>query len=264
MTTPRPIPAAAVSLTLLLLSGALYPACAAPQSPRFVPLPQPPGPKIRRVSHDAVKPVLPGDVVTIAVETDPGLKVTAFIGSFVKDAPCEAGGKGYRCRVPLPADAPAGAHKVRAQAADAKGRTSSLSAPLSITIDAFDPWSIPNKVNVRLVPAFFAAGSADLDAESKAALAKDAEALKANAAYPISIEGHADAKETGDLAGLSRRRAEAVRDHLASLGVARDRMKVDPRAEKEPATSATDDAGRAVNRRVMVLLQPLPSTTSPR
>ncbi len=254
------------------LSAAAEPASAKgpPKPPRVVPLPSPPeGPKILRVIHDALRAVQPGDRVAITVLTEAGAKVTAAIGPSGRDAACSprAGEPGaFRCEAVVPETVP-GPLKVVARASDSKGRSSTLSAVLPVIVESRDPWRIPNAVNARLVPVFFPEDGSDLDSDSRAVLAKDAEVLKVHPAYPIVIEGHGRPGEGSDVMDLSRRRAEKVRDHLISLGIILERMKTVAMGGSQPVTASRNDEERAINRRVMVLLQPLeppagePSTT---
>ena len=76
--------------------------------------------------------------------------------------------------------------------------------------------------------------------------------------YPdtdLLIVGHTDSTgtESYNLA-LSKRRAMAVSDYLASQGVARPRLKMDGRGELEPVASNASEDGRQQNRRVEVAI----------
>jgi outer membrane protein OmpA-like peptidoglycan-associated protein len=76
--------------------------------------------------------------------------------------------------------------------------------------------------------------------------------------YPdtdLLVVGHTDstASESYNLA-LSKRRAMAVSDYLASQGVARTRLKIDGRGELEPIASNGTEEGRQQNRRVEVAI----------
>ncbi len=67
----------------------------------------------------------------------------------------------------------------------------------------------------------------------------------------VSIEGHTDDKgpDAYNL-NLSQRRAEAVREYLASKGVARERLEARGFGESRPVQSNATPEGRAANRRV--------------
>ncbi|MBI3447602.1 MAG: OmpA family protein [Acidobacteria bacterium] len=239
-------------------------ASGAAEKPRIVPMPAPPqGPKIRRVSHDAVKPVLPGASVVVTVSAEPGMNATVAIGALVTAIACSPRSDDpstYLCPATVPSGGD-GPQRVRATVTNARGESSALSANLPLVVEPFDPWKEPNALNVRLAPAYFASGSADLDPAARAALSKDADALKAHAALAIAVEGHADPDEGGDLDVLSRRRAEAARDLLASLGVPAARMAVRPLGATQPLSAASVAETRPLNRRVMVVFEPAPAKT---
>ncbi len=74
----------------------------------------------------------------------------------------------------------------------------------------------------------------------------------------VHIVGHTDS--TGSAAynlDLSRRRAEAVADYLASRGVPRDRLRTEGRGESEPRATNATEAGRQLNRRVEIYVKPI-------
>ncbi len=106
----------------------------------------------------------------------------------------------------------------------------------------------------------FDPGRADIKPNFRPVLDQFAQSLVQNPATVIQIVGHTDA--TGNDAAnvqLSRERADATRDYLASRGVARNRMTTDGRGEREPVASNDTDAGRARNRRVEIFVQENPA-----
>jgi len=255
-------------LVLILACAAGAPPAAAsageePPAPRVIPLPAPPpGPAIRRVSHDAgLRALSPGDRLRVTVETAPRATVTAALGSIGATYPCAPSGTApgtFTCEIVLP-EGSAGTHRVRAHAVDAEGRASTLSASLPVTVVNRPPWKETDSLNVRLAPALFAHGSAELDAASRAVLAADLDLLKTHAGFPILLEGRCDRSEPGDLKALSARRAEAVREELAVLGIPGTRVRVAALADSQPLTASRDESERAVNRSVLVLFEPLPA-----
>ncbi len=76
--------------------------------------------------------------------------------------------------------------------------------------------------------------------------------------YPktdVLIVGHTDAKGTQSYnQGLSERRASSAAAYIASEGVDRDRMHTKGRGELEPIASNSTAEGRALNRRVEVVI----------
>jgi len=250
----RPWRAAALLSVVVGLS-----ASGAAEKPRIVPMPAPPpGPRIRRVSHDAMKPVLPGATVVVAVSAEPRVTATVAIGALASSIPCSPRKDDpsiYLCTATIPPGGD-GPQRVKATVTNARGESSTLASNLPLVVERFDPWKEPNALNVRLAPGYFASGSADLDADARASLTKDADSLKAHPALAVAVEGHADADEAGDLEALSRRRAESARDFLASLGVPAARFAVRALGASQPVSSAAVAETRPLNRRVMVVFEP--------
>ncbi|GMQ88022.1 MAG: hypothetical protein BMS9Abin08_1239 [Gammaproteobacteria bacterium] len=77
--------------------------------------------------------------------------------------------------------------------------------------------------------------------------------------YSLTVIGYTDTTGDADYnMGLSLRRAKAVSEYLATLGVPADKMRTLGRGENDPIASNNTDAGRAQNRRVeaIVVAQP--------
>ena len=78
--------------------------------------------------------------------------------------------------------------------------------------------------------------------------------------YPesrVTVVGHTDSRGSDDYnLFLSRDRARAVVEELTSRGVAADRLIAFGRGESEPRASNETSTGRALNRRVEILLEP--------
>jgi outer membrane protein OmpA-like peptidoglycan-associated protein len=106
----------------------------------------------------------------------------------------------------------------------------------------------------------FDPGRADIKPNFRPVLDQFAQSLVQNPATVIHIIGHTDAtgNDAANLA-LSRDRANATRDYLASRGVQASRMMTDGRGEREPVASNDTDAGRARNRRVEIFVQENPA-----
>jgi OOP family OmpA-OmpF porin len=72
----------------------------------------------------------------------------------------------------------------------------------------------------------------------------------------VSVEGHTDWIGTDAYnQGLSERRANAVRDYLVDQGVDASRLSTTGYGESRPIASNQDREGRALNRRVELLVQ---------
>ncbi|OPZ65644.1 MAG: Peptidoglycan-associated lipoprotein precursor [bacterium ADurb.Bin478] len=66
----------------------------------------------------------------------------------------------------------------------------------------------------------------------------------------VIIEGHCDERGSNEYnLALGERRAQAVRDYLASLGIGADRIQTKSYGEEKPANAGHDEAAWAANRR---------------
>lgn len=101
----------------------------------------------------------------------------------------------------------------------------------------------------------FATNSSTVSDASKSALHNFSNTLKANPDTYIKIIGHTD--NTGNVdynQTLSEKRAKSVDDYLLSQGVSQDRMTFEGRGIHEPVASNNTVEGRALNRRVEILI----------
>ena len=73
----------------------------------------------------------------------------------------------------------------------------------------------------------------------------------------VDIIGHADSDGADDYnLNLSRQRASSVAEYLVSRNVLADRLYVDGRGESAPIASNATAEGKAMNRRVEILIRP--------
>lgn len=78
--------------------------------------------------------------------------------------------------------------------------------------------------------------------------------MQKNPETKVMIEGHTDSRGSDEYnQELSRQRAEAVRDALASRGIDRNRVEALGKGEGFPVASNDDSAGRQQNRRVEIV-----------
>ena len=98
---------------------------------------------------------------------------------------------------------------------------------------------------------FFETDKAVIMSRSFGLLSEIANVLQSRPTMQVRIEGHTDARGTAkhNLA-LSQARAEAVRVHLAGLGVDGDRMNAQGFGSEQPIETNKTAAGRERNRRV--------------
>ena len=123
-------------------------------------------------------------------------------------------------------------------------------------LDTLTPTRGARGMQITLEDYAFAPGHAELRPEARGHLGKLVEFVQAHPGKPILIEGYTDS--TGSAAGnlaLSRQRAQAVADALTAAGVSAGRIRVAGRGEADPVASNATAAGRARNRRVVVILR---------
>jgi peptidoglycan-associated lipoprotein len=101
-----------------------------------------------------------------------------------------------------------------------------------------------------LRPAFFPLDSAELDAEARAAVNANAEVLKRNPQWVVSIEGHCDERGTAEYnLALGERRAQAAKTYLQSLGIAASRLETVSYGDESPFDSGHTEGAWSQNRR---------------
>lgn len=111
----------------------------------------------------------------------------------------------------------------------------------------------------------FTSGKAVLLPAAQAKLSEVANALtQQNPDATIVVEGHTDAQGSQSFnLDLSTRRAQAVRDYLASHGVAPDRIRSEGLGFSRPIGDNKTAEGRANNRRVEIVVQPQAGAGAP-
>jgi len=123
----------------------------------------------------------------------------------------------------------------------------------------FDPYTAPKEVTIALDAAvLFDSGKAELKAEAQRVLHEAAERVKKFKGASVLIAGHTDnvGKEAANKL-LSDQRAAAVRDHFTGKeGVAAAGLSVKGYGKSQPVADNGQEAGRARNRRVDVLIKP--------
>jgi peptidoglycan-associated lipoprotein len=101
-----------------------------------------------------------------------------------------------------------------------------------------------------LEDVYFDYDKAELKADARASLAKNAEWLRRWVSTRVLVEGHCDARGTNEYnLALGEKRAAAVRDYLAGLGIAADRVQTVTKGEESPFCVEETDACFAQNRR---------------
>ena len=104
--------------------------------------------------------------------------------------------------------------------------------------------------NSPLKPVFFSVDSADLDEDGRATTSANAEVLKKNPRWVVTIEGHCDERGTAEYnLALGERRAIAVKTFLVSLGIPPDRVRTISYGKEFPFDPARTDEAFKKNRR---------------
>jgi outer membrane protein OmpA-like peptidoglycan-associated protein len=104
----------------------------------------------------------------------------------------------------------------------------------------------------------FPTGKWDLLPGAREKLDQVAEALKNQADHKMVVEGHTDSQGSeGSNQELSQRRAQTVRDYFVSRGVPSDIISATGVGQHRPVGDNRTADGRANNRRVEIIVQPV-------
>jgi peptidoglycan-associated lipoprotein len=102
---------------------------------------------------------------------------------------------------------------------------------------------------------FFQTDSSELTDQARATLDKQAQWLNNYNRYAFTIEGHADERGTREYnIALGARRAETVREYLASRGVTGQRMRTISYGKERPVAVCNDISCWSQNRRAVTVL----------
>ena len=102
---------------------------------------------------------------------------------------------------------------------------------------------------------FFESDQTDLTPQAIATLEKQVQWLQTYSRYTFTIEGHADERGTREYnIALGARRAQAVRDYLASRGVSPQRMHTISYGKERPVAVCNDISCWSQNRRAVTVL----------
>ncbi len=102
---------------------------------------------------------------------------------------------------------------------------------------------------------FFDFDKFDVSADSQAVLKKQAAWLQKYPKLDIIVQGHCDERGTREYnLALGERRANAVKDYLSALGIARTRVRTISFGKERPVALGHDEAAWAQNRRGVTAL----------
>ncbi|MBI3454728.1 MAG: peptidoglycan-associated lipoprotein Pal [Candidatus Rokubacteria bacterium] len=112
------------------------------------------------------------------------------------------------------------------------------------------PAALPPPLREAIRDVHFEFDRYNLTSEARATLEELAQALKANLAFNILIEGHADERGTSEYnLALGQRRAQAAKDYLVSLGLDPGRIDTISFGEERPLDPGHNELAWALNRR---------------
>jgi peptidoglycan-associated lipoprotein len=101
-----------------------------------------------------------------------------------------------------------------------------------------------------LSPVFYELDSADLSADAQQSLQANADLLRKNGTWQITIEGHCDERGTAEYnLALGERRANTARDYLVSLGIPATRLKTVSYGKEFPFDQGHSEQAWSKNRR---------------
>jgi peptidoglycan-associated lipoprotein len=101
-----------------------------------------------------------------------------------------------------------------------------------------------------LADVFFEYDKSDLSDAARASLQKNSDWMRKWTSTTVTVEGHADSRGTSEYnLALGERRASAIRDYLASLGVGVNRVSVVSMGEEQPTCTEEAESCWARNRR---------------
>jgi peptidoglycan-associated lipoprotein len=94
-----------------------------------------------------------------------------------------------------------------------------------------------------------------LSDEARERLARNAELLRTQPQFQLTVEGHADDRGTNEYnLALGERRANAVRDYLGSLGIDGARLRTLSYGEERPVCTESSESCWSQNRRAHMII----------
>ena len=103
---------------------------------------------------------------------------------------------------------------------------------------------------VKFSPVYFAFDSYALAPSEVSKIEQVAQHLQQNASHVLVVEGNCDERGSNEYnLALGENRAQAVRSHLVSLGIAADRIQTRSFGEEKPAVAGSGEEAWRLNRR---------------
>jgi peptidoglycan-associated lipoprotein len=131
-------------------------------------------------------------------------------------------------------------------------------APSTSSLEAFQRGeSTATPASYPLKEVYFDFDRYDLRADARETLKANGDWLKGNPSAVVEIEGHCDERGTNEYnMALGAKRAQAVMDYLATLGVAANRLSTISYGEELPVCEEHTEECWAKNRRDRFVIQP--------
>jgi len=102
---------------------------------------------------------------------------------------------------------------------------------------------------------YFDYDESTLTDDTRDKLSRNADLLKSQPQFQLTVEGHADERGTNEYnLALGERRANAVKDYLASLGVAATRLRTISYGEERPVCTESAESCWSQNRRAHMIV----------
>lgn len=102
---------------------------------------------------------------------------------------------------------------------------------------------------------YFDYDESTLTDDTREKLSRNADLLKSQPQFSVTIEGHADSRGTNEYnLALGERRANAVKDYLGSLGVGGERLRTISYGEERPVCTEEAESCWSQNRRVHMII----------
>jgi peptidoglycan-associated lipoprotein len=102
---------------------------------------------------------------------------------------------------------------------------------------------------------YFQYDESSLSDEAREKLARDADLLKSQPQFQLTVEGHCDERGTNEYnLALGERRANAVRDYVGSLGVNPTRLRTISYGEERPVCTQHEESCWSQNRRAHLVV----------
>ena len=130
------------------------------------------------------------------------------------------------------------------------GSATQQAPQIDSTAMSFDPQGSDSGRISGLETVFFDYDKAALSSSAKKAIAGNADWMKNNSRVSVQIEGHCDNRGSIEYnLALGERRAQAVKSHMVSLGVATNRLSIISYGKEKPLASGDSEDAHARNRR---------------